>query len=920
MNKLILILVFCGASIISSAQNIGGFPAKLKWKQISNDRSKIIFNPEFEKTAFQVQGIINRLPLNTANIGLKKKSIEIVLRGNTIISNAYVRIAPFKSEFYLNPVTNNFSLGTLPWTYLLSIHEYQHVLQFSNTMYGPTKLVYWFGGELAWGSLLSFTLPNWFLEGDAVRVETEYSMQGRGRVPAFLNGFREIASNDENLSYTAIRNGSINKNLPNHYPLGYLMINHGREKHGDTLWSTILKETAKLKGILYPFSRALKRNTGKNAKRFYEESLVSFKEKIPSLSPEYAEEVYLNKKQTRNLTSLSYFQFDAASKRQYAVLSSFSQPGQIVEFKDSANLITKHILGIRQSNYFDIYNEQILYVANYIDPRYYLSEYSDLVIYNINTEKLIRLTYNQKLFSPNFINEGEQIIAVSMNEVFEANLKIFDNEGQTIDEIKNPDEYYYTFPIEIEKNKILVGLRDTIGRSNLSILDLTDNSYTHMLPWTYHQIGIPSVHENKVYFSASFSGVDQVYEYNTETKKLFQVTDGWQSHYQPSISLKGDKLYFQEFSLKGNQIKSVEANLIADDSYTIKPLSEIIPIQYSKNSTVISTTLSDSSFTSNYNKAKNLFNFHSWTFNGVDPNYDLSLKSDNILETFELDLGVRYNRNEGRFGTFGEFTYSQWFPILSLEFSNQRRSALNINNERFFWDETEISSSIYVPLNFSQGIFYKNLRVGINHSYSDINFDSDRFTDRKLHTLKGSFRFQLERIQARKNIFTHLGVYTNWAYENAINQDNISQISLKNSFALPGVFINHNLILDADFQQDQINGSFSFSDNFNYARGYNARFNEEIYRVGVNYHLPLFYPNKGALGLIYLLRVRLNAFADYSKIYANTIYENNSAGAELLFDLKLFNAFNASLGLRLSQQFNDSQAQQFEFFIPLNRF
>ena len=117
-----------------------------------------------------------------------------------------------------------------------------------------------------------------------------------------------------------------------------------------------------------------------------------------------------------------------------------------------------------------------------------------------------------------------------------------------------------------------------------------------------------------------------------------------------------------------------------------------------------------------------------------------------------------------------------------------------------------------------------------------------------------------------------------------------------------------------------------------YSRGYNRPIYDQIYKVGSNYHLPIFYPDWGFWGIIYLYRLRANAFFDYSRAhYVNdetgttSIQMYNSIGGEMTLDTKVLNLYDFTFGFRYSYLLNDDPFDEnlkhsFEFFIPLVRF
>ena len=111
-------------------------------------------------------------------IGQQRK-INIVFQNQTTISNGYVGLAPFRSEFELTADQNSFELGSLPWQQQLAIHEYRHVEQYNNFRVGLSKAFYYLFGEGGQALANSLSVPNWFFEGDAVFQETLVSSQGR---------------------------------------------------------------------------------------------------------------------------------------------------------------------------------------------------------------------------------------------------------------------------------------------------------------------------------------------------------------------------------------------------------------------------------------------------------------------------------------------------------------------------------------------------------------------------------------------------------------------------------------------------------------------------------------------------------------------------------------------------------------------
>src|SRR5690349_4974133 len=165
---IVLCFVFCVFKV-SEAQEFGGNPSSIKWKQINTDTARVIFPAGMDSTAQKVSSLVHWLAKNNpAPLGQQLHKVNIVLQTQTIISNAYVGLAPFRSEFQLTPVLNNFDLGSTSWPEALAVHEYRHAEQFNNFRVGLSKLAYYLFGEEGFLVGINAAVPDWFYEGDAV--------------------------------------------------------------------------------------------------------------------------------------------------------------------------------------------------------------------------------------------------------------------------------------------------------------------------------------------------------------------------------------------------------------------------------------------------------------------------------------------------------------------------------------------------------------------------------------------------------------------------------------------------------------------------------------------------------------------------------------------------------------------------------
>src|SRR5215472_2749468 len=277
-TRCLLHFTFCLAPLILFSQQFGGNPPSIKWRQINTDTARVIFPYGMDSTAQRVSNIVHWLAKNNpAPLGQQLRKINIVLQTQTTIANGYVALGPFRSEYYLTPALNNFDEGSINWPDALAVPEYRHVEQFNNFRNGISKVVYYLFGEEGLSVANDAAIPNWFDEGDAVYNETITTNQGRGRIPFFLNEYKTLWLYNKHYSWMKLRNNSLKDFVPNHYPLGFLMVNYGRERYGLDFWSKVTRDASAFKGLFYPFQRAVKKYSGVSYKTFRENAFDYYK-------------------------------------------------------------------------------------------------------------------------------------------------------------------------------------------------------------------------------------------------------------------------------------------------------------------------------------------------------------------------------------------------------------------------------------------------------------------------------------------------------------------------------------------------------------------------------------------------------------------------------------------------------------------
>ncbi|MGZ5255059.1 MAG: hypothetical protein ACXWV4_11905, partial [Flavitalea sp.] len=133
------------------------------------------------------------------------------------------------------------------------------------------------------------------------------------------------------------------------------------------------------------------------------------------------------------------------------------------------------------------------------------------------------------------------------------------------------------------------------------------------------------------------------------------------------------------------------------------------------------------------------------------------------------------------------------------------------------------------------------------------------------------------------------------------------------------------LVIQAAMQLRDPN-AIAFTNNFPISRGYVSDNQPRMYRLGMNYHFPMFYPEWGFGNLVYFLRIRGNVFYDHSimESVGRSAQHLNSTGIEIFFDTKWWNQENVSFGFRITRpfdvQYDRTQSTVVDFILPVNIF
>ncbi len=922
----LLLITYC-----LPAQEFGGTPPSQKWKQISTDTARVIFPAGMDSTAKRVASLVHYLAATKpVSLGNQLHKINIVLQNQTTIGNGYVGLGPFRSEFFLTPVSNNFSEGSISWADQLAVHEYRHVQQFNNFRNGLSKGMYYLFGEEGLALAINASVPDWFYEGDAVYNETILTKQGRGRLPLFLNAYPSLWQAGKNYSWMKLRNGSLKDYVPNHYYLGYLLVKYGREKYGADFWTKVTKDASAFKGLFYPFQKAIKKHAGVDYKTFRQQAFDSYKNlsggdgfsntKPGAVFP--VNEKYVVSYEfpyTISADSLLYL------KKSYRHRSAF-----YIRDKDGEHKLRTKDISI--DDQFSYRNGKIVYAAYRPDIRWGWRDYSVIRLMDIKTGRQRTITHKTKYFTPDISASGEKIAAVQVAADGKSELHVLNAEtGQVINTIKSAEIMLFTDPKFIDDNSLVTAVRLNDGRMALAMAEIATGNTMRLTPPSFNVVGYPCVNNGLIYFTATYEGNDDVFALRLSDKKLFKISNGTLGNYY--VNAANGKITWSSFTAEGYQLQQVEEKDMLWNEIKEAGLDELkakFPlIQPEQTGDILLTTIPDRNFqVTDYRKSTKLLNFHSWRPYYEDPLFTYSLYGENVLNTLQTELYYLYDEDERTNAVGFNAVYGGWFPYLGVgtEYTFNRETF--VNNRIRAWDQLDSRIGVNVPLNFSKGRAFKDLNFGSNYFYRR-EFNKGFFKDSLGNTGFSYLHHFINWSQQVQRAVQH--IYPKWGYRLSLNHRHVVsdfeswQFLGGASIYLPGFASSHSLVVTGAFQETDTSNAV-FADRFSYSRGYEGRYFSRMWRISGNYHFPIWHADFGVANIFYLQRIRANAFYDFSKVYSlnkSQTRDQRSVGSEIYVDTKWWNQYPLTFGFRVSRlldrdQFDGFKGTVFEFILPVS--
>jgi len=934
----IILLLFISACLRAQFYEYGQDAGSLKWYQFHTPHFNVIYPVGVDSLA---NSFANRLEYYYPYLGKpldhQHSKMPVILHNESSFSNGVFVWAPKRLEIFTNPDPNEYHMD---WLTELALHEGRHAVQIDKLNQGFTRALSFLGGEQMVGAMAAF-LPYWYLEGDAVDAETRLSRSGRGRQPSFEMEMKaQLLESDRIHSFSKATMGSYKHYIPNHYKVGYLMVKYGRMTHGDEFWIDFQQYAARKPYLLNPTFFSMRKYGVASKKQFYKDALNSYQSYWSDLASKREQTPFTdwNLNRDRHYTSYRFPHF-VSNSMLFAYKSGMDQIPEFVFLGKGGKEQSIFRPGYLNSGRISFSGQHVVWDELVPDLRWSNRNYSVIRTYEIATGAVRNLGRKTRYYSPDVSKDGSRIVAIEQtdNQVF--SLVILDFNGNLLERIASPGNGFIQHPAWMESDTALVVILSDSNGKSLYRYTLDSGNWNRIFEAGTDNISYPTVIGDRIFFSGTFSGIDNIYCHQGSENKVYQVTSSRFGAFHPQVSSDRKQLFYSNYTAKGYGIAAMPV-----DEGLWKPLEEARDhteqMGYDQTPEEQDITSGAANMESvkyvskKYHKALHLFNFHSWLplyFDYLNPEFNLnpeqlpispgvSLVSQNKLSTAVSQLGYEYRQGYHLFHS--GIRLKGRYPVvnLNIDYGGESNVLLLAEGDSIVDvpNDLRFNAQAYVPFRLNTGKYLSIIQPRVDYTYRrDIQYvESTGNYSSGAHYLYYSLYASSYLRKGLKDILPRIGLTASGGYYHApFNHQVYGAVSRASLTGyIPGI-LKHQTIRLAFDHQKQYPLELSrpaFINLMGLPRGMRNIFGEVLTKYSADYILPLVYPDLELSALVYLKRIRAAFWADHM-VGANVVivdpephYENRtytSVGLDLIADLNLFRiSFPFSIGGRITYE------------------
>jgi hypothetical protein len=878
------------------------YPPDTQWRKIRTQHFEVVFPREIEPDAQRLAAALETMyrPLSESLGASLPRQTTVLLpnQGVTRGSGGFVSLFPRMAVVQSTPTQSFY--GTNDWVTTMSVQEGRHLVQVAKMKHGYGKVLYALFGEAGTAAILGWTLPDWWISGDARAAETTLLRGAIGNYASSEMVTRAFLMSDQKYSYMKAMHGSFRDAVPNQAELGSFLVNHVDRTSGPEAWNKIMERAAQNSWNPFAVSRAMKKETGRSAEANFSETMSQLDEtwKAKSAGIVFSRPEVLNSAAKRVFTSYYQpaMQKDGSVVAQKIGLDTY--PVEIVRVTPGGReqTLARIPQPMTAGNRTAVVNGKIVW-DEYVPDIRWLRGYSEILIRDSGEGRTRRLTHKTRFTNPALSPDGSRVAVVEFLPDRKSSLVILDAAtGAEVRRLPSPgNDLIYTPAWSEDGRRLAIVTQASNGRA-LTVLDLDPGEFRDVIPHRDEEISSPVFFRDYVLYKSSRDGVVNIFAADLASGQCYQVTNSRFGADFPSISPDGRKLLYSDYTAKGYNV----AELALDPStWTRVDFRGPSSTAYQPKSHDYSAEISSGDYAARrYRPGFHLFDVHSWGPNAFGSEVGFAAYSNDKMGLLDSQASVFYNTDEGAPGFQTGFHYNRFFPVLDFGFADRGRRLTYTDHTDHFTERTE-TAGFHVPLNLSRGFYNSGVTVGT--ALENIGLHAGG-----LLPLNSGIGIWHIRQRAARDLAPKFAQILRFGYSQTLHSDRYTtnRLYADGRFALPGLFSHHALVLDAGYQRDI--GNYYLGRAIAFPRGYTAITGPNLQRYSADYALPLFYPDWSLGQLIYIRRVSANAFYDYGRV-GDRLYR--STGLEAIFDVNIFHWPGFRVGLRDSYRIDYGNAR-----------
>lgn len=987
-----ILLMLLASVSFTQYYSTGQDPAKINWKQINTDDFRIVFPEEYEVKARYIAALFQDLKEKGGkDLNHTPKKFSVILHTQSATSNGMVAWAPKRMELYATPPQND---ETQDWLDHLATHEYRHVLQMDKLERGFTRVLNVILGQQVTALVVGLYLPAWFMEGDAVCAETALSESGRGRSAEFEQELRAQLLEKGGYSYDKAVFGSYKNFVPNRYTLGYYLVGKSRVNYGGDMWNATLNNVGEAPLNVNCFASSLKQGMLSERDALYQKLRTKqdayLKSDFDIETLNWEEVKKMNSRRDGKLMlyadvmselKLEWQLQDATLKKMPVsfllekkdLYTNYRHPhvndqGELLLMKsglaDALSFVKidahdeeKQVFmpGFDYRTGYDYKDGKLLWAESQAHIRWQHADKAVLVSYDVQTGNRKKYKLDHNCFAPVFSNDGKKIMAVAVNAQGESSLQIIDEiSGEVIKRILSAKNEFFMTPQWAENDQSVVLIVQARGEKSLVEINLEKGNRTVLYQAGKTNISQPEVSDKYVFFTSSYTGIDNVFAYEWESGQVSQLTSSRFGARDPFYHETKGELYYSDYTADGHLPVKLNLDSCLWNAQEGKPVEFALAEQLSDQlgeKLEPDTTNLDQWQVKPYSRLTHLFKFHSWAPLAVSPDdgqvdIGISTSSQNLLNTLFTTVGYRKKEGYDKGQFYLNLSYQRFFPIFNSRLEYGKRSLTHDariihpddGSEILLRLDTELKqleweNSVALPFNLSSGRHATFLKPKFSYNiFKSTDYQSDvlkssaellsnklSFSDSQFEELEYQVFFSHSIKSSQRDLKSSWAQFIQFDYRNSPSKaSRAGQVwSGIGQFYFPGFAKHHSLSVYASYQnRSELNAIFGNS--IKSPRGVSSLYGLDCSTMSLDYRLPLAYPDWNMGGLAYVKRFKMGAFVDYGMEKGHFISSENSkinfdnritsAGLEFTADMHLLRLpIPLNIGFRMGYE-NETNA------------